>query len=1102
MMANIANKAPLFSLFLLLMISCGLAAEVNDKPFNLTIELVEKRITNLQTEGIKNSSRITKDYKVALGCLKIVKAYDLDVSGHLKMLTEAPKQEAEIQARMDAIASTKYISQGSGERSRQELEAQLILTRKKIQDAKNNLKHLESRLANREANAKQIKSDINEIEQRLAGLNHLEMVVDVNARPTPEEASLWVEIARKIALIAERQSKESILICQPVRYSLLRAQSAELKQKIDRLNQVEKSQESFVRNKLVDVGDPEKLGIEESHPIYKIVERLILEDRQLREDRLLIEARLDTISQTQDEIESITHSLSERVATTRRVVNFASDSELLGKVLLANWEEIKTFRLAQSAKRFPHDVGNTVISRIDHEKALVDIIRASGYTSQLLEEAGLKVPTISAKDQEIITELVRSKRELLRRIIAVESEYIDALEELEESNFQLTTNIDEYQTYLSPLILWIPSREPLWTSDFSTIPSEFSAVVESLAELEPQIRWSGILALIAAAGLLLARSRLRSAQRALKVFILKPEDATIKHTFFALLLNGARAATVPVMIFFVITLYSEDRSLAAIALVDTLLGLNIVLYCLSFMYILSEKKGIGRTHFYWHSKTCNFLQKSIGWLIWWWIPLATIASFFFMLNDVSVLLGRLSLLLSIFLLIFHLCMSIRRGIRQRAQKNSSQSAHKSIYRPRYLTMLILIAVLMVVVAGIVWGLRYSVSIVTSRLVITLWLAVSLLVIYHFLVRWLHIIRCRIRLADKLAAQSESSDSDAHPVQDDESELVSIGAETKRFVFAATSMAGVLILLYIWTPLFPAYDALGGVVLWSVDSVHHGESSTMQVTLETLFKVLVLIGATFYGVNKLPSLVELVLRSRTTMSASMRYTTRMILSYTIVSVGIVFALSALGLRWSQLQWLIAALSVGVGFGLQEIIANFISGIIILFERPIRVGDFVTVGGIDGTITKIRIRATTILGKDGKELLVPNKEFITGRLLNWTLSNPNVRVAIPVGISYGKDVGKALEILGDIVKNNSHVLDSPEPSTIFYNFGDNALEIKVQFFIESMDHYWSILTEVRLEIYDQFRASGISIAFPQRDVHLDIEQPIQVVIDPGNLRDSDS
>jgi potassium efflux system protein len=316
----------------------------------------------------------------------------------------------------------------------------------------------------------------------------------------------------------------------------------------------------------------------------------------------------------------------------------------------------------------------------------------------------------------------------------------------------------------------------------------------------------------------------------------------------------------------------------------------------------------------------------------------------------------------------------------------------------------------------------------------------------------------------------------------------------RFLNAVTLTAAVVALLYIWAPLFPVFDAAARVTLWTSATVVEGESITTKITLETLLVVMFLVGVTFYAVRKLPALVELVLRSRTNMTPGARYTTGTLLCYVIVGTGFVAALSTLGLQWSQLQWLVAAMGVGIGFGLQEIIANFISGLIILFERPIRVGDIVTVGDKDGTVTKIRIRATTILDFDGRELLVPNKEFITGRLLNWTLSDPNVRLVVPVGIAYSSDVEQALRILTEVANDNPCVLDDPEPSIIFSKFGDNALELVARFYISSLDDYWPVTTAIHSEIHQRFAEAGISISFPQRDVHFDSAQPIRIAIDP--------
>jgi len=191
--------------------------------------------------------------------------------------------------------------------------------------------------------------------------------------------------------------------------------------------------------------------------------------------------------------------------------------------------------------------------------------------------------------------------------------------------------------------------------------------------------------------------------------------------------------------------------------------------------------------------------------------------------------------------------------------------------------------------------------------------------------------------------------------------------------------------------------------------------------------------------------------------------------------------------------VAALGVGIGFGLQEIVANFISGLIILFERPIRVGDVVTIGDRDGTVTKIRIRATTLRDWDGKELLVPNKEFITGRLLNWTLSDPQTRLVIPVGIAYGSNVELALRILMDVVSNHPAVLEDPEPSVLFLGFGDSSLNLVARCFVGRMDQRMPTTSDLHRAIDNAFKEAGIVIAFPQRDMHLDAVQPIRVAIE---------
>ena len=209
--------------------------------------------------------------------------------------------------------------------------------------------------------------------------------------------------------------------------------------------------------------------------------------------------------------------------------------------------------------------------------------------------------------------------------------------------------------------------------------------------------------------------------------------------------------------------------------------------------------------------------------------------------------------------------------------------------------------------------------------------------------------------------------------------------------------------------------------------------------------------------------------------------------------IILALNTIGADWSQLQWLVAALSVGIGFGLQEIVANFISGIIILFERPIRVGDFVTVGDTNGVVQKIRIRATTIRNLNAQELLVPNKEFITGRLLNWSLSDNTTRLQVTVGIAYGSDVDTAMRLMEDVARDIDGILDEPIPSVISQSFGDSALIMILRCFIDSVEKRAMIISTLNLAINEKFKEAGIVIAFPQRDLHIDTSEPLPVRIE---------
>jgi potassium efflux system protein len=180
---------------------------------------------------------------------------------------------------------------------------------------------------------------------------------------------------------------------------------------------------------------------------------------------------------------------------------------------------------------------------------------------------------------------------------------------------------------------------------------------------------------------------------------------------------------------------------------------------------------------------------------------------------------------------------------------------------------------------------------------------------------------------------------------------------------------------------------------------------------------------------------------------------------------------LGGSWSQVQWLVAALSVGLGFGLQEIFANLVSGIILLFERPIRVGDTVTISGVTGKVSRIQMRATTLLDADQKELVVPNKTFITSQLVNWTLSDATTRIIFPIYIAYGADVDLAHKIMLEAVRATPLVLEDPGPGVVFVGFGAETLEFSIRAYVNELANRLPVTHNLHINLEKALTANNI-------------------------------
>lgn len=230
------------------------------------------------------------------------------------------------------------------------------------------------------------------------------------------------------------------------------------------------------------------------------------------------------------------------------------------------------------------------------------------------------------------------------------------------------------------------------------------------------------------------------------------------------------------------------------------------------------------------------------------------------------------------------------------------------------------------------------------------------------------------------------------------------------------------------------------------------------------------------------LLQEELLPRTPLAAGPAAAASRLTYYGLVIVGLFLALAAAGFEISQLTLLVSALSVGIGFGLQNIVNNFVSGIVLAFERPIQPGDLVAVGTMTGRVRDIGLRATTVRTFEGADVIVPNSQFISGEVVNWTLADRSRRIDIPVGVAYGTDLRQVVEVLRSVVADHPHVAQSPEPNIVFRRFGESSIDFSVLFWATDADQTVGLTSEIGIGVWEALDRAGISIPFPQRDLHI--------------------
>jgi small-conductance mechanosensitive channel len=266
----------------------------------------------------------------------------------------------------------------------------------------------------------------------------------------------------------------------------------------------------------------------------------------------------------------------------------------------------------------------------------------------------------------------------------------------------------------------------------------------------------------------------------------------------------------------------------------------------------------------------------------------------------------------------------------------------------------------------------------------------------------------------------------------------------------------------------------------------------DITLWTILYFIVLTFLLFYVTGKLRKWIVYKLLAKSKIDLGVRVAAGSIFRYIVLFIGFIIVLQTVGIDLSAITILAGALGVGIGFGLQNITNNLVSGIIILFERPIKVGDRIEVGDVAGNVIKISMRSTTIITNDNISIIVPNSDFISSKVINWSHIDRNIRLNFPVGVSYKEDPQRIKKLLLEVAKDNTGVLKEPKPDVLFKEFGESALVFNLRIWTQEFINRPGVLkSQLYYAIFEKFAQNGVQIPFPQRDIHFkSSETPIVI------------
>ncbi len=1091
--------------------------KLRESSIDLKKETLQSKIDALNDrKGLDEDlkTKLLSIYQTTQDNINNIESYKAKIITYNQSLKEAPPEIKSVLKEIDQT-QLRIIKQKLSDYSTDstiELEQKVIDDKGKISTLDEQLKKIDSELTIQQSRPAQIreeivtaKQDIESTQNKLQQPANKELSkLEIEANSILLKSIINARSAELKMLEIEAMSNPSRVDLLKVQYKLLDLQKTELTPIVNAIDiQLSNRREKDAQIIKLSLDEAEK-ELAGKHPL---LQSLMRENIKYTRDLQSVNEKIEAYTNQKSQVENESIQINNEYKVADKKISLAAISPELGKMLRVERRNLET--QAKSKLEIENIQNETALASLEDykiEDKLKKISDIDSYTKQIIQAQFNDKVFLSGELIDLDNELrvlLTNQKELLNKLAIDYSLYIRLLGDYDFSQQQMMDITIKYANYLDENLLWVKSSDPL------NLDTPIN-IIHSIAWLLSPINWINF---IKDLGHLFIERTLLFLMGICAIFVLrlsknwsliqleelnlknkKKQTASVTNTLQNLAYRLLQIIPLPLIMGYFGWLLNNDLHLNDFT---RALGLGfksaVIPYVLTnYFYVLFAENGVVFKHFNWQKHNCKLLRKELKWLRY----VAVISSFTISSTGASNNplysdnLGRLAFIVSMIAIgvFWGRIFNPKSGL---IQKHIETADFSLINRLKYTWYSAIYLIPMIIIGFSIAGYYLSALELQGQLIATMRLIFAATMVHQLVERWLTLVNEQFALKNAeeerkccLTDKQNTAANEDPIVYNIESiiDIPKINAQTIRLLNVFIGLGLLIGFWLIWRNLLPAFSFLDNIVLWQHLVVQDEQKVYAAVTLTHLLIAGIYLFIAIVSVRNLSGVMELLIFRRLNIESGTRYAFKQLANYSIITISFISITNELGGSWSEVQWLVAALSVGLGFGLQEIFANLVSGIIILFERPIRVNDTVTIGSITGKVSRIQMRATTLMDWDQKEHIVPNKNFITNQLVNWTLSDTITRLEILINIAYGSDLELAHKIMSDCVVSTPEIIKDPAPSVIITSFGDNAVVFSIRIFVDEMSNRIPATHNLFIHIEKALREHNIQMPYPQRDIYI--------------------